>query len=100
MTALTAPLSLAATNENCRRAPFIVLSVRSYEGDFRQFLIRALRERGHPVWHVHIGRVTRVTGAEAQPVTFAGASRFPALIRFLRARVRGPGLARELHDRG
>jgi hypothetical protein len=91
-TAITAPRPLAAANENCCRAPFLVLSVRSYANDFRQFLIRALRERGHPVWHVHIGRVTQVTGAEAQPVTFAGASGFPALIRFLRARVHGPEL--------
>lgn len=90
MTVVCAPRRLAAANENCRRAPFFVLSVRSYAVDFRQFLIGALRERGHEVWHVHIGRATRVTGIDGQPVEFAGASGFPALIRFLRARTRGP----------
>jgi hypothetical protein len=79
-------------DENCGLAPFVVLSVRSYATDFRQFLIRALRARGHDVWHVHIGRTTRLTGADAAPVDFAGASGFPALIRLLRTRIRGPAL--------
>jgi hypothetical protein len=92
MTLVCAPRRLAAANENCRRAPFFFLSVRSYAVDFRQFLIGALRERGHDVWHVHIGRATRVTGTDGKPVEFAGASGFPALIRFLRARARGPAL--------
>ncbi len=71
---------------------FFLLSVRAHEVDFRQFLIQALRERGHAAWHVHIGRTTRVTGADGPPADFTGPSGFPALIRFLRARARGADL--------
>jgi hypothetical protein len=92
MTTLAAPLSAAAspTGGGLR---FFLLSVRAHEADFRQFLLAALRRRGHAAWHVHIGRITRVTGAEGPPVEFAGAAGFPALIRFLQACARDAELA-------
>jgi hypothetical protein len=85
MTVVSARLASVAADAMCARASFFVLSVRAYEADFRQFLIQALRAGGHAVWHVRIGRVATVTGADTAPIEFNGVSGFPALIRFLRA---------------
>jgi hypothetical protein len=85
MTIVSAPLVTVAADAVRARPRFLVLSVRAYEADFRQFLIRALRACGHEVWHVRIGRVTTVTAAGAPPIEFNAVSGFPALVRFLRA---------------
>lgn len=65
---------------------FYVFSVRAYERDFRQFLIAALRRRGHRVTHIHIGRSTRVTDDGGMRREFHGAAGFLALLRHLRAK--------------
>jgi hypothetical protein len=93
MTVATAPLAPVAAPEACGGARFFFLSVRAYEADFRQFLIQALRARGHDVWHVRIGRVTTVTSDGTPPIEFTGVSGFAALIRFLRSRARACDLA-------
>jgi hypothetical protein len=67
---------------------FYVFSVRSYERDFRQFLIAALRRQGHRVWHIHIGRSTRVTDDGGLRSEFHGAAGFLRLLRRLRASTR------------
>ncbi|HEY4921664.1 MAG TPA: hypothetical protein VII40_16295 [Xanthobacteraceae bacterium] len=93
MTVATAPLATVAAQEACGGARFFFLSVRTYEADFRQFLIQALRERGHDVWHVRIGRVTTVTSDGTPPTAFTGVAGFLALTRFLRSRAHACDLA-------
>jgi hypothetical protein len=67
---------------------FYVFSVRSCERDFRQFLIAALRRRGHRVWHIHIGRLARVTDDGGMRSEFHGAAGFLRLLRHLQASAR------------
>jgi hypothetical protein len=66
------------------RMRFYVFSVRPYELDFRQFLIEALRRKGHDVRHVHLARSMKVLAGDAPPIEFKGAAGFLALVRFLR----------------
>jgi hypothetical protein len=67
------------------RRQFYIFSVRSYELDFRKFLIEALRRQGHDVCHVQIARSTRVVEGGARSRDFKGASGFLRLLRHLRA---------------
>lgn len=73
------------------RRQFYVFSVRSYERDFRQFLIAALRRQGHRVCHIHIGRSTRITDDGGTRSEFRGASGFLHLLRHLRANAKSVG---------
>jgi hypothetical protein len=82
------------------RLQFYFFSVRPHELDFRQFLMEALRRKGHTVRHVHLARTMKVVGGNAGPVEFTGAAGFFALIRFLRAAIGTPGRAVFLDSTG
>lgn len=62
----------------------IFISARSYEQDFRKFLLEALRADGQEAWHVKVGRTNTLTGADGIE-TFAGITGLGRLIRRLRA---------------
>ena len=62
---------------------FIFVSVRRYEADFRKFLIGALRNEGHEVWHVRIGRCNTLSGPERSE-DMCGIGGFARLLRRLR----------------
>jgi hypothetical protein len=66
------------------RLRFYFFSVRLHQLDFRQFLMDALRSKGHDVCHVRIGSLNIVTGVGAKPVEFGGPFGFFELLRFLR----------------
>jgi glycosyltransferase involved in cell wall biosynthesis len=68
----------------------VFISARSYEQDFRKFLLDALRADGHEAWHVKVGRCNTLTGADGIE-TFDGIAGLLRLIRRLRAiGARGP----------
>lgn len=61
----------------------IFISARSYEQDFRKFLLEALRADGHEAWHVKVGRRNTLTGADGVE-NFDGIAGLFRLIRRLR----------------
>jgi hypothetical protein len=85
---LRRPTSHPGDEPGAQSRQFYLFSVRSYALDFRQFLVAALRRQGHRVWHIHVGRSTRLTRDDGTRAEFAGASGFVRLLRYLRADAR------------
>jgi hypothetical protein len=68
---------------------FFFFSARLFETDFRRSLIKALKAKGHDVWHIRIGRTIVVTRSGGDGVEFYGILGFYRLIRYLRAHIAG-----------
>lgn len=64
---------------------FYFFSSQLLENDFRMLLIKALRAKGHEVWHVRIGLLNVLTRSDNERAEFSGICGFLRLIKCLRA---------------
>jgi hypothetical protein len=74
----------AARPAHAARLRVYLFSARPYEMDFRKFLLEALRQDGHEVHHIRIGRTNVVTRLPDERAEFHGAGGFAAMLRHLR----------------